>query len=224
MASTRLLLGLALGASLLSITTRAAVPADRAEMVARGEYVAVLGDCSACHTTAGGERLAGGLGIKTPLGTIYSTNITPDRSKGIGRYSFEQFERAMRSGVAADGRNLYPAMPYTSYARVSTEDLRALYAYLMQGIASVDQPNKPAQVTWPASIRWGVSLWNAAFHDDAPFKPDPGRDATWNRGAYLVQGLGHCGACHTPRGLAFQEKASTHDNGMYLAGSTIDDW
>lgn len=224
MASTRLLLGLALGASLFSITTSAAVPADRAEMVARGEYVAVLGDCNACHTAPGGERLAGGLGIKTPLGTLYSTNITPDRSKGIGRYSFEQFERAMRSGVAADGRNLYPAMPYTSYARVSAEDLRALYAYLMQGVASVDQPNKPAQVTWPASIRWGVSLWNAAFHDDAPFKPDPGRDATWNRGAYLVQGLGHCGACHTPRGFAFQEKASTHDDGMYLAGSTIDDW
>ena len=221
MASTRLLLGLALAAGFVSAPNQATTLDP---LLASGEYVAILGDCNACHTAPGGQRLAGGLGMKTPLGTVYSTNITPDRGKGIGHYSFEQFERAMRTGVAADGRNLYPAMPYPSYARMSTEDLRVLYAYLMNGVASVDQPNKPAQMSWPASVRPGLALWNAAFLDDAAFKPDPSRDAAWNRGAYLVQGPGHCGACHTPRGMAFQEKASSHEEATYLAGSTIDDW
>lgn len=225
MASTRLLFGAVLGASFLPIQiAQADVAAERAELIARGEYVAVLGDCEACHTRPGGERLAGGLEMKTPMGELYSTNITPDRARGIGRYSFDQFERAMRRGVAADGRNLYPAMPYPSYARVSTEDLRALYGYLMQGVTPVDQPNKAARMSWPASMRWGMSLWNMTFLDDRPFERDATRDAAWNRGAYLVQGLGHCGACHTPRGVAFQEKAATHASALYLAGATIDDW
>ena len=171
--------------------------------------------------------MSGGLELKTPLGSLYSTNITPDTQTGIGKYSFEQFDRAMRKGVAADGRNLYSAMPYPSYARMTAEDMRALYAYLTRGLAPVNQPNKPAEMSWPFSMRWGLSLWNWAFLDDAPFKPDATRDAVWNRGAYLVQGLGHCGACHTPRGIAFQEKAMTHEgsNGKsYLAGETVEAW
>ncbi|QDZ29303.1 c-type cytochrome [Noviherbaspirillum sp. UKPF54] len=198
-----------------------------AALIARGKYVAQLGDCVACHTAPNGREMAGGLELKTPMGTIYSTNITADRETGIGKYSFEQFERAMRKGIAADGHNLYPAMPYPSYAKMSDEDMRALYAYLTAGLPAVRQPNKPAQMRWPFSMRWGLSLWNWAFLENQPFKPDPAKDAAWNRGAYLVQGLGHCGACHTPRGIAFQEKAMSDAGSSgkhFLAGETVESW
>ncbi|HMA08786.1 MAG TPA: c-type cytochrome, partial [Ramlibacter sp.] len=204
-----------------------AVSAEQADLLSRGEYVARLGDCVACHTAPKGKLMAGGLELKTPFGKLYSTNITPDGTTGIGGYSFEQFVRAMRMGVAADGHNLYSAMPYPSYARLPEADMRALYAYLTRGLAPVSQPNKPADMAWPFSMRWGLSLWNWAFLDNTPFKPDPGHDAGWNRGAYLVQGLGHCGACHTPRGIAFQEKAMTQEGNKgeaYLAGETVDAW
>jgi thiosulfate dehydrogenase len=204
-----------------------AVSIEKSEMINRGEYVARLGDCIACHTAPNGQNMAGGLELKTPFGALYSTNITPDKQTGIGRYTFEQFDRVMRKGVAADGRNLYSAMPYPSYAKMNGEDMRALYVYLTQGLAPVDHPNKPAEMSWPFSMRWGLSLWNWAFLDDTPFKPDTSHDATWNRGAYLVQGLGHCGACHTPRGIAFQEKATTQagsDGKFFLAGETVESW
>ncbi|WP_292932704.1 c-type cytochrome [Noviherbaspirillum sp.] len=196
-------------------------------MIEHGRYVAQLGDCIACHTAPKGPAMAGGLELKTPMGTIYSTNITPDPRTGIGKYTYQQFDRAMRKGVAADGHNLYPAMPYPSYAKMSDDDMRALYAYLTQGLAPVDRPNKPAEMRWPFSMRWGLSLWNWAFVKDEPFKPDPARDAVWNRGAYLVQGLGHCGSCHTPRGIAFQEKAMDDAGASgkhYLAGETVEGW
>ncbi|NDP48107.1 MAG: c-type cytochrome [Sulfuriferula multivorans] len=243
MATAKNFLGMIFGASLLfSQGARAiestpaganiAVPGaaaseEKSELLKRGEYVARLGDCIACHTTPNGKLMAGGLELKTPFGALYSTNITPDTQTGIGKYSFEQFDRAMRKGVAADGRNLYSAMPYPSYAKMTGEDMRALYAYLNQGLAPVNQPNKPAEMSWPFSMRWGLSLWNWAFLDDTPFKPVTSQDAVWNRGAYLVQGLGHCGACHTPRGIAFQEKTMTHEgsNGkLYLAGETVEAW
>lgn len=200
---------------------------EKSDLIKQGEYVARLGDCIACHTAPNGRLMSGGLELKTPFGSVYSTNITPDTRTGIGTYSFEQFDRAMRKGVAADGRNMYPAMPYPSYAKIADEDMRALYAYLTRGVAPVSEPNKPAKMSWPFSIRWGLSLWNWAFLDDTPFKPDATRDAVWNRGAYLVQGLGHCGACHTPRGIGFQEKAMTQEgsNGqLYLAGETVEGW
>lgn len=196
-------------------------------LIARGRYVAQLGDCIACHTAEKGPEMAGGRALETPFGRLYSTNITPDRQTGIGQYSFAQFDRVMRRGVAPDGHNLYPAMPYPSYAKTSAEDMQALYAYLMNGLAPVHRPNAPSEMKWPFSMRWGLSLWNAAFLDNAPFKPDAGKDAVWNRGAYLVQSLGHCGSCHTPRGLAFQEKAMTEQgsNGnVYLAGETVEAW
>lgn len=133
----------------------------------------------------------------------------------------------MRRGVAADGHNLYPAMPYPSYARIDEDDMRALYAFLMQGLAPVSQANKPSEMRWPFTMRWGLSLWNWAFLDGSPFKPDANKDAVWNRGAYLVQGLGHCGSCHTPRGIAFQEKAM-NDAGskgkFFVAGETVESW
>lgn len=208
----------------------AAVPTPSAadpEIIKKGEYVARLGDCVACHTAPGGKPMAGGLALKTPFGLIHSTNITPDAKTGIGSYSFAQFERAMRKGVAADGHNLYPAMPYPSYAKIGDDDMHALYAYLQQGVAAVVQVNKPSEMSWPFSMRWGLSLWNAIFLETQPFKADPAKSAQWNRGAYLVQSLGHCGSCHTPRGLAFQEKTMSQDgsNGRhFLAGFTFDAW
>ena len=205
----------------------AAASEPKSELIKRGEYVARLGDCVACHTAPNGKLMSGGLELKTPFGSIYSTNITPDAQTGIGKYSFEQFDRAMRKGIAAEGRNLYSAMPYPSYAKMSGEDMRALYAYLTQGLAPVNQSNKPAEMSWPFSMRWGLSLWNWVFLDDAPFKPDTTHDTVWNRGAYLVQGLGHCGACHTPRGIAFQEKAMTNEGSkgkFFLAGETVEAW
>jgi len=193
----------------------------------RGRYLAQLGDCVACHTAGDGTPMAGGRALETPFGKLYSTNITPDKESGIGNYSFAQFERAMRKGVAADGHNLYPAMPYPSYARMTGDDMQALYAYLMQGLPAVKQANKPSDMTWPFNMRWGLAIWNWLFLDDTPYQPNTAKDEVWNRGAYLVQGLGHCGACHTPRGIAFQEKAmsDTGAKGEYfLAGETVESW
>ena len=201
-------------------------PADAAQ-IERGRYVARLGDCIACHTETGGATMAGGRALETPMGTIWSTNITPDRKTGIGGWSFGAFDRAMRKGVAADGHNLYPAMPYPSYAKISEEDMKALWAYLTKGLEPVDKPNRAAAMHFPFDLRFGLSYWNFAFLDATPFRADPNRDAVWNRGAYLVQGLGHCGACHTPRGLGFQEKAMSEagSNGaLFLAGARVENW
>ncbi|TDF82761.1 c-type cytochrome [Pseudomonas sp. H9] len=206
--------------------TAAAETADQA-LIERGRYVAQLGDCIACHTAPKGALMAGGLELQTPMGTIYSSNITPDPKTGIGRYSFEQFDKAMREGVSADGMQLYPAMPYPSYAKMNEEDMRALYTYLMQGVTPISQSNQAADMSWPFNMRWGLALWNWVFLDKQPFEPDPNRDPLINRGAYLVQGLGHCGACHTPRGIAFQEKAMSDagsDGKHFLAGETVEHW
>ncbi|MEO8938348.1 MAG: c-type cytochrome [Burkholderiaceae bacterium] len=196
-------------------------------LITRGEYVAQLGDCVACHTADNGATMAGGRKLVTPMGVIFSTNITPDSETGIGKYSFAQFDRVMRHGIAADGHNLYPAMPYPSYAKTSEADMRALYAFLLHGLPAVKSPNKPADMSFPFNLRFGLSIWNFAFVDSAPFKPDAGRDAIWNRGAYLVESLGHCGACHTPRGFAFQEKAMSAagpSGNKFLAGETVEGW
>ena len=201
--------------------------APEKNLIAQGKYIARLGDCIACHTAKGGAVMAGGLELKTPMGTIYSSNITPDPETGIGQYSFEQFDKAMRQGVTPAGQNLYPAMPYPSYAKMSEDDMRALYAYLMQDVAPVKMANLEADMGFPFNQRWGLALWNWAFVDNQPFAPDPAKSPELNRGAYLVQGLGHCGSCHTPRGIAFQEKAMS-DTGSagkhYLAGETVEEW
>jgi thiosulfate dehydrogenase len=197
------------------------------DAVNRGEYVARLGDCGACHTAANDQPFAGGKEINTPFGVIHSTNITPDASTGIGSYTFEQFERAMREGVAADGRNLYPVMPYPSFAKMNEQDMRALYAYLTRGVTPVKRANMDNDLKWPFSMRFGLSAWNMAFLDRQEYRPDPAKSAQWNRGAYIVQGPGHCGACHTPRGIGFQEKAMGQegtDGPSYLSGSVIDAW
>ena len=195
--------------------------AQRRPDAARGEYIAVLGDCAACHTAPGGKPFAGGVQFPTPLGMIYSTNITPDRDTGIGAYSFKDFVRAMRQGVRSDGGRLYPAMPYTAFAKVSDEDLQDLFAYLQRDVAPVKETARQNAIAWPLSIRWPIAFWNLAFHDTARFAADTSRDAKWNRGGYLVQGWAHCGTCHTPRGIAFEEKDVSGRTNLYLSGTEL---
>ena len=219
----RRLLCVALAWPVLSVAAPAS-PADAAALVERGAYLARLGDCIACHSAPGGKAFAGGLPMKTPVGTIYSTNITPDVATGIGRWTASQFEGALRRGLSRDGHNLYPAMPYPSYAKMRDDDVDALYAYFMKGVAPVRQANRPADMGFPLDMRWPLKLWNLFFLRGASYIDQPGRSAEWNRGAYLTQGLGHCGACHTPRGFAFQEKALAEDGASYLAGAELDGW
>jgi len=201
----------------------AAHAADDA-LVQRGAYLAKVGDCVACHSAPHGKPFAGGLQMSTPMGAIYTTNITPDPNTGIGGYSEEEFARALRDGVAKDGHNLYPAMPYPSYAKVNDEDMRALYAYFMHGVAPVNQANREPDIKWPLNMRWPLKLWNIVFLDKDVYQNKPDKDVAWNRGAYLIQGLGHCGSCHTPRGVAFQEKALDESGNAYLTGAVLDGW
>lgn len=193
-------------------------------LVTRGEYLAKAGDCIACHSTPHGKPFTGGLKMMTPMGAIYSTNITPDPETGIGQYSEDDFKRAMREGVAKDGHNLYPAMPYPSYAKVNDDDMHALYAYFMHGVAPIKQANREPDIKWPLNMRWPLKFWNMVFLEKGVYRDKTGKDVAWNRGAYLIQGLGHCGSCHTPRGIAFQEKALDESGALYLSGSPIDNW
>ena len=193
-------------------------------LVSRGEYVARVSDCVACHSLAGKAPFAGGLEMATPLGAIHATNITPDRDHGIGRYSLADFDRAVRHGVAPGGRRLYPAMPYPSYVKLSDDDVKALYAFFMKGVQPANQANIPSDIPWPLNMRWPIALWNGVFAPTAPYAANPGQDALWNRGAYIVQGPGHCGSCHTPRGLAFNEKALDQSGAPFLAGALLDGW
>ncbi len=190
----------------------------------RGEYLARAGDCVACHSVPGGKAFAGGLKMGSPLGAIYSTNITPDRETGIGDYTPEDFDRAVRRGIAKDGHHLYPAMPYPSYAKLTDEDVRALYDFFMKEVPPARQPNPKNEIPWFLSFRWPLAVWNLLFTNSASYVVKPDHDAAWNRGAYLVQALGHCGACHTPRGLTWQEKALDESGAAYLSGAPLDGW
>ncbi|MGZ5876001.1 MAG: molybdopterin cofactor-binding domain-containing protein [Bradyrhizobium sp.] len=186
--------------------------------ITRGRQLAALGDCAVCHTVANGAINAGGRPIETPFGTIYSTNITPDVETGIGAWSYPAFERAMREGIHRDGRQLYPAFPYTHFARTSDADMQALYAHLMaQPPVRADTPKN--SLAFPFNWRPLMAGWNALFHTPAVFENDATKSAVWNRGAYLVEGLGHCGACHSPRNALGAEKAKA-----YLAGGFAEGW
>jgi mono/diheme cytochrome c family protein len=189
------------------------------DLIRRGEYLATAGDCAACHTAPGGKAFAGGLPIPTPVGDIVSTNITPSKRTGIGDYTFEQFTAALRLGIRGDGRRLYPAMPYTSYAKVTDDDAHALYAYFMHGVAPVDSKPPPTNLPFPFDIRLSMAVWNALFLDPKPYTPDPARGAEWNRGAYLARGLAHCSTCHTPRNLLMAEDLS-----RALGGGDVGAW
>jgi mono/diheme cytochrome c family protein len=189
-----------------------------------GEYLARAGDCVACHSVPGGKAFAGGLKMGTPLGAIYSTNITPDRETGIGNYSLADFDRAVRLGIAKDGHRLYPAMPFPSYAKLTDADVKALYEFFMKQVPPVHQANLKSEIPWPLNMRWPLAIWNALFTTGGSYADKSGHDAAWNRGAYLVQGLGHCGACHTVRGFAWQEKALDESGSEYLSGAELDAW
>lgn len=207
-----------------SISCDVAAAADQA-LVARGDYLARAGDCVACHTAPGGKPFAGGLPIVSDIGTIFSSNITPEKQHGIGSYTEEQFAAALREGIRGDGTHLYPAMPYPAYAKLSDEDVHALYTYFMNGVTA--DANQPPQTDlgFPYNQRWGMALWNLAFGPSSdPFKADPARSDEINRGAYLVEGLGHCGACHTPRGIGMQEKAYDASSDAFLGGADLNGW
>ena len=189
-----------------------------AATIALGRQLAALGDCAVCHTAVNGVLNAGGRPLQTPFGIIHSTNITPDIETGIGAWSYPAFERAMRDGIHRDGRHLYPAFPYTHFARTTEADLQALYAYLMaQAPLRADIPSNA--LAFPFNLRPLLAGWNALFHQARPFQADTTRSETWNRGAYLVEGLGHCGACHSPRNALGAENAKA-----YFAGGFAEGW
>ena len=195
-------------------------------LVERGLYLARAGDCISCHTGPSKAPFAGGLPMKTPFGTIVSTNITPDKAGGIGDYTEADFARALREGVRKDGRHLYPAMPYTSFARIDDADMHALYTYFQRGVAPVADKPPATDLPWPFSMRWLMLGWNFLYLEPGVYSPDAARSAEWNRGAYLVQGLGHCGECHTPRNsLTGGVKSTSERRGdSFLAGALIDGW
>ena len=196
------------------------IPASlaKASLVERGEYLAKAADCMVCHTTPGGKEYAGGLGFKLPFGTLYFTNITPDKDTGIGNYSDHDFLNALHRGVRRDGARLYPAMPYTSYTYITDADALAIKAYLFS-LPPVRAAAPANTLTFPFDQRWGMMFWSALFNPDTRFEPDTSKSSEWNRGAYLAEALAHCGECHTPRNLAF-----ALDNRRKFAGALAAGW
>ena len=188
-----------IGAALLLLALMQAAPAlGEEDPVERGEYLVRAGGCFSCHTAAGGPKLAGGRALTTPFGTFYTPNITPDPDTGIGRWTDAQFLRALRDGIRPDGANYFPVFPYTSFTGIADNDALALKAYLFS-LPAVRQQNRPHDVPFPLSWRFLQSGWKLLFFTPGPFRPAPDRNAAYNRGAYLVTALAHCGECHTPR-------------------------
>jgi nicotinate dehydrogenase subunit B len=211
--------GLAGWRSPIAPVARPALDTYSAATIERGRLLAAAGDCVVCHTAAGGQPNTGGRAMETPFGTVYTTNLTPDPATGIGAWSLAAFQRAMREGISRDGRHLYPAFPYTAFTKMTDEDLTALYAYLMAQPAVAHQP--PAtQLPFPFGLRPLLAGWNALNLDAGAWKPDPAQTPEWNRGAYLVNGVGHCGACHTPRDALGAERGGA----AFLSGALIDGW
>jgi mono/diheme cytochrome c family protein len=194
-----------------------AIPAQ-AQDATRGRYLAILGDCAGCHTLTHGPAYAGGLPFNAQFGTVYSTNITPDRETGIGAWTFDQFYRALHEGVAADGSHLYPALPYVYFSRLTRQDTEDLFAYL-KTLKPVHQAPTPNKLIFPFNIRLGLIFWNWLYLP----KPQPAAVATGSadrwRGEYLVNGLGHCAACHTPKDILFGDKTD-----KAFTGGVVDNW
>jgi mono/diheme cytochrome c family protein len=210
--SLSILAGCASGESVTQVEPPKSFPR---EQVAKGEELAHIGNCLSCHTAEGGKPYAGGTPLKTPFGTIYGTNITPDAETGIGHWSLEAFTRAMREGVDREGRHLFPAFPYDHFTRLTDEDIAALYAFVMTR-EPVRQENRRNSVPLP---RASVGIWKSRYFERGVYKPDPARSAEWNRGAYLVEGLAHCGACHTPR-----NKLGAEIRDQAFAGGEVEGW
>ena len=193
-------------------TPQASVSSNTIE---RGAYLVRVGNCGACHTARGGRAFAGGRGIDTPFGTVYASNLTPDPEHGMGRWSAGQFWRALHEGRSADGRLLYPAFPYPNYTLVTRDDSDAMFDYL-QSLPPVPQPDRAHALRFPYDTQFALAVWRLVFFRTAAFEPDASRPASWNRGAYLVQGLAHCGACHAERNVF----GATREN-LGLSGGLI---
>ncbi|WP_407176883.1 c-type cytochrome [Bradyrhizobium sp. STM 3562] len=198
----------------------AGVPASlaKASLVERGQYLAKAADCMACHTKPGDKDFAGGLAFSLPFGTLYSTNITPDKETGIGNYSDQDFLNALHRGIRRDGARLYPAMPYTSYTYITDDDALAIKAYLFS-LPPVRRPTPANMLSFPFNQRWAMTFWSAVFNPDTRFEPDTSKSPEWNRGAYLAEALAHCGECHTPRNPAF-----ALDNRKKFSGAVTAGW
>jgi mono/diheme cytochrome c family protein len=188
------------------------------DLIRRGRDLAAIGNCNTCHTLRGGGDYAGGVPVPTPFGTVFSTNITPDPDSGIGRWSEAAFARAMKAGVDRDGHHLYPTFPYDHFTNVTDEDIHALYAYLMtrDGVHAAAKPNP---ISFPFDQRWLLAGWKLLFLRHGTYKTDDTKSAEWNRGAYLVEGLAHCGACHTPRNVLGAERPNAA-----FAGGEVENW
>jgi mono/diheme cytochrome c family protein len=198
--------------------TIAGAPAS-ADVLTRGEYLTRAADCVACHTVPeSGRQFAGGVAFKLPIGTIYSSNITADPINGIGGWSDDEFVRAVRDGIGKSGEHLYPAFPYTSYTKLSRDDVLAIKAYLLS-LPAVRQADRANDLSFPFNQRWAVGFWNAAFFRDRRFVADTSKPAEWNSGAYLATALGHCAECHTPRNVAFGL-----EHGKVLSGEELQGW
>ncbi len=202
--------------ALVALLLRPIADGPNAEVIRRGRALTVAGDCVGCHTRADGLPFAGGLGIKTPFGVIFSPNLTGDRATGIGAWTADEFARAMAHGIGRGGEHLYPAFPYTYFRTVTRGDDDAILAYL-KTLPPVRYTPPANRLVFPVSLRPAIALWNAAFLPSAAVRPN--RSPEWNRGAYLVDGLGHCGVCHTPKTVALSDKA-----GEYLRGGKLDHW
>ncbi len=187
-----------------------------AEIIARGKALTEAGDCASCHTADPAKPFAGGKRIDTPFGGIYSPNLTPDRDTGIGAWSDEEFYRALRYGVARDGSRYYPAFPYPNFTKLIRDDILAIRAYLTT-LTPVRNTPKPAELRWPLNYRAVMRVWNFMFFKPGILMPDQSKSAVWNRGRYLVEGAGHCGACHTPKNMLGADK-----RGLRLAGGQVD--
>ncbi len=216
----RLISTMGFALAIAAFLPRQAALADQTSFaqIERGHYLASAGDCEACHTAKDGKPFAGGLPVETPFGVIYSPNITPDRDTGIGAWSDDQFYRAMHQGVAADGARLYPAFPYPWYTKVTRDDVLAIRAYL--GTLDAVSAKRPKNgLPWPLSDREVMRGWNDFFFAEGEYAPDAAKPADWNRGAYLVEGLGHCGACHTQTDMFGAAKKKER-----LQGGTLENW
>lgn len=205
------------GLSCLAASVQALAQPDF-DQIEKGRYLAVLGDCAACHTADPAKPYAGGVAIGTPFGKLVAANITPDDDTGIGKWSYEDFKRAMTEGVGHNGKRLYGAMPYTNYTKISDDENRAIWAYL-QTQTPVHQQVETNLLPFPFNVRTSLLFWNWLNFDKGEYKPDLSKSAEWNRGAYLVQGLGHCTGCHTPKNLLGGDKGS-----QYLEGMEMENW
>lgn len=204
-----------------------ALPADWKPAPGQGQYAARMADCAACHTAPGGKLLAGGRAIESPMGTIWASNITPDKQAGIGNWTLDQFRAALVDGVAPGGVHLYPAMPYENYRKLSEEDIRAIYSYLMTEVPAVANAVPETRLAFPFNQRWGLRLWNWVALGKPGFEPKPEKiaaSAQLTRGAYLVEGPGHCAACHSPRTLIMSEDGTDPTAAAFLSGGSIGGW